>query len=36
MGRRKTNEEFVKEVYELVGDEYVFLDEYKGYRVKIR
>ena len=36
MGRRKTNEEFVKEVYELVGDEYVFLDEYKGSSVKIR
>ena len=26
----KTNEEFVKEVYELFGDEYTFLEEYKG------
>lgn len=35
MPRRKTNEEFVKEVYELVGDEYEFLEEYKGIETKI-
>lgn len=28
MARRKTNDEFVKEVYELVGDEYVFMERY--------
>lgn len=28
MVKRKTNEEFVKEVYDLVGEEYVFLKEY--------
>lgn len=30
MSRRKTNEEFIKEVFELVGDEYIFLDKYNG------
>lgn len=32
----KTNEEFLSDVYELVGDEYTFLEEYKGTRVKIK
>jgi len=35
MPRRKTNKEFVKEVYELVGDEYEFLEEYVGSTIKI-
>ncbi|MCM3252431.1 hypothetical protein [Priestia aryabhattai] len=35
MPRRKTHEEFVKEVYELVGDEYTVLGEYKNKRSKI-
>lgn len=30
MGKRKTNGEFIKEVYDLVGDEYTFLEEYNG------
>lgn len=33
---KKTDEEFKKEVYELVGGEYTFLEEYKGARVKIK
>ena len=37
MGRRKkTNEEFVNEIYELVGDEYEFLEEYKNSKTKIK
>ena len=28
--RRKTHDEFVREVYELVGDEYTFLGVYNG------
>ncbi|WP_427076073.1 hypothetical protein [Priestia megaterium] len=28
--KRKTNEEWIKQVYDLVGDEYIFLEEYKG------
>lgn len=36
MGSRKTNEEFVVEVYNLVGEEYTFLDEYINSRTKIR
>lgn len=35
MARRKTNNEFTKEVYELVGDEYVFLEEYVNNYTKI-
>ncbi|WP_310877069.1 hypothetical protein [Priestia megaterium] len=35
MPRRKTHEEFVKEVYELVGDEYEVLGEYKNKRTKV-
>lgn len=31
----KTNEEFKKEVYDLVGNEYTFLEEYKGSNIKI-
>lgn len=34
--RTKTNEEFIGEVYELVGDEYTFLDEYINSRTKIK
>jgi hypothetical protein len=36
LARRKTNEEFVKEVYDLVGDEYEFLEEYKNNKTKIK
>lgn len=36
MTRRKTNEEFVSEVKSLVGDEYVFLDEYQNSQTKLR
>lgn len=36
MARKKTNEEFIKEVYDLVGDEYAFLDEYNGNKTKIK
>lgn len=35
MPKKKTNEKFIKEVYELVGDEYVFLEEYQGADNKI-
>lgn len=31
----KTNEEFTKEVYDVVGDEYIFLEKYKGVQNKI-
>lgn len=34
--RRKTDAEFKKEVYDLVGNEYTFLDEYQGALTKIR
>ena len=34
--RRKTNEQFKQEVYDLVGDEYVFLDTYVNSKAKIR
>ncbi len=36
MARKKTNEEFVEEVKQLVGDEYIFLEEYKGVHKKIK
>jgi hypothetical protein len=36
LARRKTNEEFVKEVYDLVGDEYTFLEEYIDNKTKIK
>jgi transposase len=32
----KTDEEFRNQIYNLVGDEYTFLDEYKGYTKRIR
>lgn len=35
MARKKTNEEFVKEVWDLVGDEYTFLEEYINSGTKI-
>ena len=34
--RKKTNEEFIKEVYDLVGDEYTFLEEYINSATKIK
>ena len=34
--RTKTPEQFRKEVYERVGDEYTFLDDYDGAHTKIR
>ena len=34
--RRKTNEQFKKEVFNLVGDEYTFLDDYVNSKVKLR
>lgn len=36
MARRKTNEEFLREVKELRGDEYTFLEPYKNSKTKIR
>lgn len=36
MPRRKTNAEFQQEIYNFVGDEYIFLDYYHGSNVKIR
>lgn len=36
MAKKKTNEEFIKEVYDLVGDEYTFLEEYKNSSTKIK
>jgi predicted Zn-ribbon and HTH transcriptional regulator len=34
--KRKTNEQFLKEVYNQVGDEYTFLEEYKNAETKIK
>ncbi|WAX23266.1 hypothetical protein VL10_ORF75 [Staphylococcus phage vB_SauM_VL10] len=36
MGKRKTNKEFSKEVYNLVGNEYTFLEEYVNSSTKIK
>ena len=36
MTKRKTDEEFRQEVYDLVGSEYTFLDTYQGALTKIR
>ena len=36
MPKRKTNEQFKQEVFELVGDEYIFLDAYVNKRTKLR
>lgn len=36
MPRRKTNDEFKQEVYELVGNEYIFIDNYQGAKIKVR
>lgn len=33
---RRSNEEFIQEVYELVGNEYIFLDEFIDTQTKIR
>ena len=33
---RKTNEQFLKEVFQLVGDEYVFLEKYDGAHSKLK
>ena len=35
MTKRKTDEEFKQEVYDLVGNEYVFLEPYRGANTKI-
>ena len=35
MGKRKTHEEFIKQVYRLVGSEYTVLGHYKGHKTKI-
>jgi Zn ribbon nucleic-acid-binding protein len=32
----KSNEEFIKEIYVLVGNEFIFLEEYKGAKIKIK
>lgn len=34
--KRKTDKEFLQEVFKLVGDEYEFLEEYRGADVKIK
>ena len=36
MTKRKTDTEFKKEVYDLVGDEYTFLDPYQGTHANIK
>ena len=36
MAKRKTDEEFKKEVKDLVGDEYTFLQEYRTSKIKIK
>jgi uncharacterized protein with PIN domain len=36
MTRKKTDKEFQKQVYDLVGDEYTFLDAYANTRTKLR
>lgn len=36
MAKKKTNEQFKKEVYDLAGDEYTFLEPYQGSSKKIR
>lgn len=36
MAKRKTNEEFVLEVFDLVRNEYEFLEEYTGAKTKIK
>ena len=36
VAKRRTHEEFVQEVYDLVGDEYIVLDKFTGVDNKIR
>lgn len=36
MGKRKTNAQFTKEVYSLVGNDYIFLEEYVNSKTKIK
>ena len=36
MAKTKSHEEFVKEIYTLVGDEYTILGKYTTYKEKIR
>ena len=36
LAKRKTNDEFLKEIFSLVGDEYVFMDDYIGSNIKLR
>jgi len=33
--RKKTHEEFVEQVYGLVGNEYTVLGEYNGNKIKV-
>lgn len=35
MGKKLTNEEFLNRVFDLVGNEYTFLEEYKGRHTKL-
>jgi len=36
MARKKTQEEFNEEVFNLVGEEYTFMEQYKGNGIKIK
>jgi uncharacterized Fe-S cluster protein YjdI len=36
MPKKKTNEEFLKEIFNLVKNEYSFLEPYKGSQIKIK
>ena len=36
MPKRKTNTQLKQEVYNLVGNEYTFLDNYQGAKIKVR
>jgi AraC-like DNA-binding protein len=36
MGRKKTHEQFLQQVYELTGDEYTVLGKYEGSNIKIK
>jgi len=36
INNKKSNEEFIKEVYDLVGNEYKFLEEYRNFKIKLK
>lgn len=36
MPKRKTDEQFKQEVFDLVGNEYTFLDQYTNNQTKLR